>query len=125
MWLWTNGQTVTNGAYQPPEALKRHTWKMEQSLQRVGWGRVGWGGCGLRLGILTHHNSKNTLLVLPAFLSVPQHLPQAVYPGPLFHSSVTAASALLHIFMLCFLSTLCLSGHQDTDPKICLCFTVC
>lgn len=91
--------------------------------------------CGFRLGILsnmtnavapkqTHQDSKNILHVLPAFLSVPQYLPQAVSPGPLFHSSVTLASALFHIFMLCFLSPLCLSGHQETDSEFCLLFSV-
>lgn len=73
----------------------------------------------------THQDSKNTLLVLPAFLSVPQYLPQAVYPGPLFHSSVTLASALPHIFMLCFLPPPCLSGHQETDSECYIYFSVC
>lgn len=99
----------------------------------------GQGKCGYTLGILsnmmdsmalkptkqTHQDSKNTLLVLPAFLSVPQYLPQAVYPGPLFHSSVTLASALPRIFTLCFLSPRCLSGHQEAGSEFCLCFSVC
>lgn len=52
----------------------------------------------------THQDSKNTLLVLPAFLSVPQFSPRAVHPGPLFHSAVTLANALLHVFCLSFAS---------------------
>lgn len=112
--------------------LKRYRCKRRLEKEVGG----GHAKCGFRLGILSnmmdavalkqiHQDSKNTLLVLPAFLSVPQHLPQAVYPGPLFHSSVTLASALLHIFMLCFLSPLCLSGRQETDSEFCLRFSVC
>lgn len=101
--------------------LKRHRCKRSQNEVRGGQAR-----CGFRLGILSNttdpvalkQNPSGLQICPPCFTSIfvcTTVLASGCSTSAQCFTSVTLASALLHIFMLCFPSPLCLSGHQETD----------